>query len=194
MNVALPPYMKNILKCCGYDNCHTIATIEDADVEYITDEVRKGSVNKFYHGAENADAIMKGCATSVENFVFSRGHVRLLQKIVKVVKETLEKHGADGFSLELPTVSSEVTSKVNEKESKAASFYRKRFKFSALPSTPAQESNDELSEAASDYLNDDATTSAIRNARSLITSKAILILITRTPDLFANVGIYFDSN
>lgn len=188
MMVVLPSYMKNILKCCGYDNCHTIATIEDADVEYFTDEVRKGSVKKFFHAKISAEGIMEGCATSVENFVFIRGHVRLLQTIVKCVKETLEIHGAGGFSLKLPKVSS----KEHEGEnisSEVVSVYRKRFKFSPVLSTSAQEGNEALLEASTDD-----TKSAIKKARSDLTRKAIMILITRTPILFAKVGIYFDCN
>lgn len=149
MNVVVPEYMKNILKCCGYDNCHTIATIVDADIEYFTDEVRNSTVHNFYHGKISAEAIMDGCATSVKNFVFSRGHVRLLQKIVKIVKETLEIHGADGFLLSISKVCSKVSSKEQESEnntSKAVSVYRKRFKFSPDTSISAQVDNEVFEE------------------------------------------------
>lgn len=181
MNIFVPVYIKNILKCCGYDNCHTISTIVDADIEYFTDEVRKGSVNKFYHGKISEAAIMEGCATSVENFVFSRGHIKLLQAIVKIVKDTLEVHGAGGFLIKLHKVSSTVLSKEENITSKAASSNRKRFKFSTVTSAqvdvePADESS----------INDIAQ----RTARSTLIRKAIVILITHTPNLFANVSIF----
>lgn len=63
MNGVIPAYMKNILKSCGYDNCHTIATIEDADIDYFIDEVRKGNVNSFYKGKISEENIMERCAT-----------------------------------------------------------------------------------------------------------------------------------
>lgn len=45
LNISIPPYIKCVLKYCGYENCHTIATIEENDLKYITAEVRK--VNFF---------------------------------------------------------------------------------------------------------------------------------------------------
>lgn len=179
MDVIIPVYLVNILKCCGYDNCHTIATIVDADIEYFTDEVRKGGLNKFY--GESAEALMQGCATSGENFVFMRGHVKLLQAIVKAVKDTLEMYGSDGFLLKLPNVASKVKVSSDEKET---SVYRKRFKFSTGPSTSAQVHN-----GASDLASEEACSYDVTEPRNILIRKAIMILITRTPNLFANVSI-----
>lgn len=36
----VPAYIKNILKCCGYNNGISIATIEDTDIKYFEQEVR----------------------------------------------------------------------------------------------------------------------------------------------------------
>lgn len=130
---------------------------------------------------------MEGCATSVENFSFSRGHVKLFQAIVKIVKDNLEIHGAGCFLLKLPEASSTVLSKVPEKEnitSKAVSgVSRKRFKFT----TVAQVDNDQPDEGS---LKDTPE----KTAQSTLIRKAITILVTHTPNLFAKVSIYFNFN
>lgn len=181
MNVVVPAYMKNILICCGYDNCHAIATIEDDDLEYFADEVKKGSVNNFYQGKISVAAIMEGCSASVENFVFSRGHIKLLKAVVITVKNTLDTHGVDGFFINLSKVSTEVHQKENI-NSKPAPVYRKRFKFSTVNSTSTQETDEKP---------DDDTISSVRIARSKLIKKAVLILISRTPKLLADVGIFY---
>lgn len=178
LNTGVPVYIKNILKYCGYDNCHALATIDDADLEYFADEVRNGGVNNFYHGKISAETIMEGCTTSVENFVFSRGHLQLLKAIVKIVKETLEIHGADGFLLKLPKDLPKEQEQGNI--SKSVSVYRKRFKFSTVTSTST--------DAVDNALNDE-TISPAEKARTIIIGKAILSLVTHTPKLFANVRI-----
>lgn len=182
MNVVVPTYMKNILKFCGYDNCHSIATIADADVDYCTDEVRKGRVNSFYDGKISAEAVMEGCTctAAVENFVFSRGHVRLLQAIVKIVKNTLEIHGVDSFLLKLPKVSPKEREHLNLK---AAPVYRKRFKFSEVTSISTQDNNE-----VTEGLSSDDANSCMRKARNTLIRKAITTLITHSPNLFANVS------
>lgn len=182
MDVVVPAYIKNILKCCGYDNCHTLATIKDSDIEYFADEVRKGKITNFYHDKISSEAIMEGCMSTVENFVFSRGHIQLLKAIVKMVTDTLDVHGVDGFLLKLPKNSLENSLKLQNKDhilkAAATSVYRKRFKFSTVSSTRSQD-NDQVS-------CDDAI-SPIQNERSTLIRKAILSLITHSPKLFANV-------
>lgn len=177
MNVVVPAYIKNILKYCGYNDCHSIATIGDADVEHFTDQVRKGKVNNFYHGKINAEAIMEGCTSSVENFEFSRGHLQLLKVIVKMMKDTVDIHGVDGFLLKLPQAAPYVQNKENISKP-VSCVYRKRFKFSSVTPTSAQD-NIEMSS--------DESISPIQKARSTIIKKAVLSLITHTPQLFANV-------
>lgn len=94
----IPAYIKNVLKYCGYEDCHTIATIEENDLEYFTTEVRKGGITNFFTGSE----ALQGSNKSEENFEFCRGHQKLLMAIVKFVKENLNENGVDAFLVKLP--------------------------------------------------------------------------------------------
>lgn len=159
MNVVVPPYLKSILKSCGYDNCYAIATIVNADLDYFTDEMKKGNIE------------------------FSRGHSRLLEAIVKIVKGTLETGGCGSFSLVPSKVSPSTVPIIHEKQepssSKALSVYRKRFK----PSEHTQVNNNDIDQ--------DDDISVEGQARNTLIRKAVTILITHTPKLFAKVSAFF---
>lgn len=51
MKVEIPPFIKYVLKFCGYDNCHSISVIDEKnDFEYFESEVRNGGIIEFYEG------------------------------------------------------------------------------------------------------------------------------------------------
>lgn len=102
--IPIPTYIKNILKCCGFENCYSISTIEENDIAYFEQQVRKGALTKFIEGSisENLspDNVLEGYVErSGEEFEFSRGHQKLIITIARTVKENLEKNGIDGFEL-----------------------------------------------------------------------------------------------
>lgn len=100
MKILIPKYIKCILTYCGYNDCHTIATIEETDLGYFINEVRQGKVTNFFRklGINNA---LEGSTKSAENFEFSRGHQKLLMIVVGLVKQNLNDYGADIFTAEL---------------------------------------------------------------------------------------------
>lgn len=91
MKVKVPAYIKHILEHCGYDNCYSIATIEEEDFDYLKNEVLKGTIC--------AEKVFEGSSKSIEDFEFSRGHQKLLIVVVKFVKAILDASGVDGFSM-----------------------------------------------------------------------------------------------
>lgn len=97
-----------------------------------------------------------------------------------MVKDTLEKLGAEGLSLMLPKVSSNVQEKGNI-GSKAGSVYRKRFKFSNV----AISAQDEDEGPSGDII------PPVNEARKIIIRKAVLSLITHSPKWFADVSIFY---
>lgn len=92
MKLNIPPPMKKVLIACGYDNCYTIGTIDEADINYFTDEIRKGKVSNLFDNEKQ----------TLENFEFNRGQKKLFIAIANIVKKTLEEDGIDGFSLKSP--------------------------------------------------------------------------------------------
>lgn len=186
LRVVVPPYIKYILTSCGYDNCYTIATINEADLEYFARELREGRVMKFYHGKVDAKEIMEGCTVPVEDFVFNRGHQKLLMAIVKLVNEILEVDGVEGFFVELPNQ----IKRKNENRKNTAP--RKRCRYSIQASTSTQNINQQPGDNAQNIHQEpgDDALNAVKEARSTIIRKAILSLITHTPDIFAYVCIF----
>lgn len=179
MNIVVPAYVKNILKCCGYDTCHAIATIVDRDVEYLADQVRNGSVHNYYRAQINEEAVMEGCTctTSIEKFNFSRGHIKLLQAMAKIVKEILETYGVDGFIMKPQKNLPQHRQEKDSSAARAVPVYRKRFKFST--ETPQSDVN-----VSSNDLGDDT----ILPSRPALIKKIVLSLATHTPKLFADVS------
>lgn len=190
MNVTIPTYLKNVLNCCGYDNCHSIATIVNGDIEYFADEIKKGSGSNGFKdklpSGNGTDELMEGCIDNIEaSPSLSRGHIKLLLAIVQVVKNTLETEGSGSFTLKSrlkPTSISVrscdgVSGTVEEDNaSNASTVHKKRFKFST--SSPV---------SIESCFNETADTEKI--ARSTLIKKAMVVLITHTPKLLANVGI-----
>lgn len=101
LKVLVPPYIKYVLKYCGYDSCHTISTIEEPDFEYFEAEVRKGGIINFFEGEVSEKNVLEGSTKCVEEFEIRRGHRTLLRIAVKLIKERLDEYGVDGFYLEI---------------------------------------------------------------------------------------------
>lgn len=87
--------------CCGFDNCYTIATIEENDLEYFQGEILKGNLTKFFKNKTSdgflLENVLEGSNKSEKEFEFRRGHQKLIISIAKLVKENLDKNGIDGF-------------------------------------------------------------------------------------------------
>lgn len=86
---------------CGYDNLHTIATIEEDDLEYITIEVRKGGITNYFSNEFGIKNVLHGSNKSEHNFEFRHGHRKSLMIIVKLVKKKLNEKGVDAFIVEV---------------------------------------------------------------------------------------------
>lgn len=73
MKIHIPLSMKKVLIACGYDNCYAIGTIEEGDIDYFTDEVRKGKVLDIFENEKQTP----------ENFEFNRGQKKLFAAVVQ---------------------------------------------------------------------------------------------------------------
>lgn len=162
MKMPIPSYIKSILKLCGYENCHTISTIEENDLELIEKEVLKG---KFPEGFDFSDFPIG----SSGNFRFIRGHQKLILEISKLVKEKLDEGGVDGFTL------------MKSRKRAIKDDSGKPIKLSKL-SSAACSSLDCISEISH-------SVHSVREHKSNVLRKMILCLITNTPEKFANVCI-----
>lgn len=97
LQISIPPYIKNVLTYFGYDNFHTISTIEENDLEYIATEVRKGGIMNYFTNKSGIEDPLYGSSKSEQNFEFSRGHQKLLMVIAKLLKKKLNENGVDAF-------------------------------------------------------------------------------------------------
>lgn len=97
MKVDIPPFLKYVLKFCGYDNHYTIAGIEDNDFEYFESQVRNGGIVEFYRGKISENELWKGSMKGVADFEILRGHRKLLIAVVEMVKKRLVEYGPANF-------------------------------------------------------------------------------------------------
>lgn len=102
LNISIPLYIKNVLSYCGYDNFHTISSFEENDLEYLTTEVRKGGIVKYFHNEYGRKNALQGSTKTEQNFEFSRGHQKLILAIVNLVKKNLNENGVDAFLVKIP--------------------------------------------------------------------------------------------
>lgn len=102
MCVTFPPFVKYVLKFCGYENCHTISTIIEADFKEIELDVQKGGITEFYKGEILEADVLKGSGRGIKDFEIKRGHRQLLLAAVKLVKDRLEENGVEEFSAASP--------------------------------------------------------------------------------------------
>lgn len=95
MKMAIPSFIKSFLRYSGFENCHTISEIEEFDLEFIENYVRKASQkDDFKNGIDMSDFPLE----LSENFKFSRGHQKLILAIAKLVKQKLNEDGVYAFS------------------------------------------------------------------------------------------------
>lgn len=94
----VPAYIKNILNYCGYNNGISISTIEDNDIQYFIQEVRNGNVVNHFKPLIGEKNVLEGSTKTMQNFEFSRGHLKHLMFIVNFLKKFIEDNGSDCFS------------------------------------------------------------------------------------------------
>lgn len=98
LKISVPSSIKNVLSYCGYDNFYTISAIDEDDLEYMAAQVKKGGITKYFSEQMSLKNALKGSPFSEKNFEFSRGHQKLLMRIVKLVRTTLSEKGVEGFT------------------------------------------------------------------------------------------------
>lgn len=95
LNAPVPIYFKYILKYCGFSNGISIASIEDDDIQHFISEVKNGNVTKYFKQIIGEVDILDGSMRRVENFEFSRGHLKFLMSIVKFLRKYIEDNGPE---------------------------------------------------------------------------------------------------
>lgn len=97
MGCNVPYYIRNILALNGYENAVSICTIEPEDIDYLQEYARK-EMHKRIPKDANLQDYYGFYAEKPAEFVFLRGHVKLLQGIVAFIKQEIESKGPDYFS------------------------------------------------------------------------------------------------
>lgn len=190
MKIRIPPFIKHVLRYCGYDNYHSISTIEETDFEYFEEQVKKGGIAEFFVGEIAADEILKGSTKTMENFEIIRGHRKLLMAAVTIVKDTLEKNGYANFYAPSPKVKRKAkiehkggklpTSTV-EKDMEPLRVRRKKLKFSTHELL-----NGPLAEPIADH-NDQAEEAHERHHKKVLYLKALSCLKAHNPQVYEEV-------
>lgn len=184
----MPPYIKNVLRFCGYDNCHSIAEITDDDFEYFHDQVRKGNIKKFFEELpdEGVTDIMRGSTCSietVEHFEISRGHQKFIKTIAKLVKEYLEKSGVDIFS------ASPKSKKKSNLKNGFGGPTKKQKRSGPLPNSGDGDASGESSSRHHARSVEPSNESLLEDHKKLLVAKAVSILMNVTPELYKKVSI-----
>lgn len=161
LQTPVPPYIKYILMFCGYNNGISISTIEDVDVQHFVDVVKNGSVTDYF-GEKN---ILQGSMRSIDNFEFSRGHVKFLMYIVSFLREYIEENG-HSFSMEIST-----NSGIKRQVQKTLFPLRKRFK--------RQHTFDHSKENFEDSIKQE----------DILLNKAIMTVVTYAPKNYVKVSV-----
>lgn len=162
----VPSYMKYILSYCGFNNAHTIAAINDDDIQYFVEEVKKGNVNKYYeHLVEND--VLEGSLCNIENFEFSRGHLKYLKVIVEHLKNHV-KESLSSFS------KNDCSSAVKRSIEKDESPIKKKLKMTS----------GEGSNSHSHSQNEE-----LKKQRAILISKIIMSFVTNTPQFYMKVSV-----
>lgn len=185
MKIRIPPFIKYVLRFCGYENCHTISTIEETDIEYFESEVRNGGIIEFYKNEVSPEDIFKGSTKAVNDFEINRGHRKLMMAAVKVVKNRLEENGVENFLAASPKrkMKIKVSTKATEKNVAPAPVRRKKQKFS--PSELLGESLDEFEEQSNEV--DHETDPHIKHHKRVLYMKALMCLKNHDRDIYEEV-------
>ncbi len=124
LNTTVPPYLKYILKYCGFNNGISIASIDDEDIEHCVREVKNGNVGKYYESLVGEKDVLEGSLKTTANFEFSRGHIKFLKSIVEFLKKHAEQNGPDSF------VTTKKKKIAKNKKTDAPSALKKKVKYS----------------------------------------------------------------
>lgn len=144
LKISIPSYIKNVLTYCGFDNVHTISTIEESDLEYIATKVRKGGVIHYFSNELGIENALLGSNKSERNFEFSRGHRKLLLVIVELVKQNLNENGVDGFSVKLSKEKLDTAKIISKSKSKSQKDKQKEHKSHSVSTSRKSEIASEL--------------------------------------------------
>lgn len=158
----VPTYIKHILHVCGYNNGISIATIEDEDIGYFVSEVRNGNVSKYFESLSRERDVLEGSTKTVQNFEFSRGHLKYLKYVVQFLKNYVEENGIDCFTKKQPQENYGIKRRIQE----TASSSRKRMK-------PETSENDE----------------GIKKQEGILLGKTIMSVITHTSEIYVKVSV-----
>lgn len=180
MKVQIPPFIKYVLKFCGYENCHTISTIEEDDFEYFEFKVREGGIIEFYQDKISEKDMFEGSTKTLKDFEIVRGHRKLLMAIVKVVKEKLDKNGVDGLFVVTPKRKKK--NKIAEKSTaeNIVPVRRKKQKFS--PSELLNDDDEKLTEIKEER--NDQCDPSIEHHKRVLFLKALSCLKNHSPEMY----------
>lgn len=184
IKIEIPPFIKFVLKFCGYENFYTISAIEENDFEYFENQVRKGGIIEFYQGEVAAEDVLKGSTKDVNNFEILRGHRKLLLAVINVVKERLEENGPENFFAPSPirkkkTKVSAGTKTVKKQENEVP---RKKQKFS---------SSELLGKSEQDYQNGPNAVTDIEHHKNVLLLKALTCLKVHNAGAYEEVKLNF---
>lgn len=169
IQTPVPPYFKYVLQYCGYENAVSIASIDDHDVDDFVSEVRSGKVTEYFKSKLGDKDVLEGSNKNMETFDFSRGHRKFLMYIASFLKEHIEEHGFDTFS-----VSS--NSGVNKPAQQSSRRPPKRLSHSNIPLVPSKKILVELPHED------------LRKQKDILISKTITSIITYAPEVYVKVN------
>lgn len=95
---TVPKYLQNILALQGFDNALNIKTLKQDDYEFLQEYVRNDMNKRIPKDADLRDYYDTFHETP-EEFVFLRGHLRLLEEIVFIINKTIASKGYDIFNI-----------------------------------------------------------------------------------------------
>lgn len=165
----MPAYIKYVLKACGYENGISISTIENEDIQYFVEEVKNRNVSNYFKSILRETDILEGSKKTVENFVFSHGHIKLLMYIVRFIKNFIEENGPNSLSIE---VVSKPNSGVKRPAIGVAFAPRKRIK-----SSPSNEDPGTL------------LSEIIKKQEEVLLIETFMSLITHLPETYVKVRL-----
>lgn len=94
---SVPRYVQNILALNGYDNALSVKTIGAEDMEYFQKYAREEMHKSVPQNADLRD-YYGSFYKSKEDFVFLRGHVKLIEQIVFLINTTIASKGTEVFN------------------------------------------------------------------------------------------------
>lgn len=101
---TVPTYIQNILSMNGYDNALSIKTITSEDITFFENFAKSEKMANMIPKDANLADFYGTFTTSTKDFCFLRGHVKLLEEMVKLINSTIASKGAEVFGVKKPKV------------------------------------------------------------------------------------------